>query len=97
MRYLILPLAMLVAACEQPASESPSNVADAPEQQAEEEPAGTTSLAGTWRVAEIDGEPQEAIPQIELSATSRLIYAPPTCAGMERRYVIDGEVFSRPE
>ena len=98
MRYVPLACTLLLAACEQTPDEvvpaqqvGPSAlVTTAAEPQ-------RTSLAGSWRVTELDGAPLESFLPLELYANSRLIYWEPTCAGMERRYVIEGREFSASE
>lgn len=94
MRYLILSLVMCVAACGQSEAELPLESEEPSAEQPAADEDANTSLAGSWRVAQIDGQAHEAIPPLELYANSRLIYWEPACAGMERRYVIEEDVFS---
>ncbi len=53
-----------------------------------------TSLEGEWRVAGIDGEEVNEPYAIALSADGREIWWEPRCAGMLRRYTIDGNAFT---
>lgn len=49
------------------------------------------TLAGEWRVAGIDGEPFDQDYGIALSATENEIWWEPRCAGIVRRYRIEGD------
>lgn len=99
MRTLIPTFALLLAACEPSAEEAATleDVATDLEERTEAlavETEAVATLAGSWRVAELDGEPFENFVTLELYANSRLLYWEPTCAGLERRYAIEGREFS---
>ncbi|MFN2099584.1 hypothetical protein [Altererythrobacter sp. MF3-039] len=96
MRSAFIVPVLLLAACEQalvdPAEETaPAIVTD---EASDDEPQGVTTLAGSWRVAELDGDRFENFMPLMLFGNVRVIYWDPACAGWERRYVIDGREFS---
>ena len=48
------------------------------------------SLAGEWRVAAIDGRPLDEAVGIAISGDGALVWWEPACAGVARRYRING-------
>lgn len=94
MRSLLLLHALLLAACAPAAEEAAPAQVDESSDTPAEESEGTATLAGSWRVAEVDGEAYSGFMVLQLFGTSRTIYWDPPCAGLERRYSIDGKEFS---
>lgn len=54
---------------------------------------GPATLAGEWRVAGIDGASFDEPVGLALSADGREVWSNPRCAGLVRRYTIDGRNF----
>ena len=77
---LLAALALAGCAVEPGAAPEPPQASTAP----------VASLAGHWRIAGIDGAPFNEAYGLALSGDAKELWWEPRCAGLVRRYAIDG-------
>lgn len=100
LRRLLIPFACAsLAACEptspEPAQESRATSNDAPTPaDPATMPERVATLAGEWRVAKIDGRPLDEPIGLAISGDDASVWWEPTCAGVIRRYRIEGRSIS---
>jgi hypothetical protein len=95
-RLLVLVL-VAIGSCQAPVSTKPTK-AEHTSYQPTEEPrekiegaAEVGSFAGEWRVAGVDGRSLDESTGLALRANDQEMWWEPRCAGMARRYRIDGQ------